>query len=604
MGLFSRQDEAQQRTPEERAHARAVRDARRRGAPEPVPPRRHDEPNDVDAADGVHDAFAPPDVEPAVSRLEVVPPPAEPEPEPVQEPEPDPAPVEEPEPEPEPAARAVEPVRARPLQWDATDEWQAERPQGDPVEPEAPPEPPQEDRPQPADPPRPHGDPLMPDEDDDDEPPAAARFDAPAGNGRARAWGGAPGATAAGPRRRRGLFARNADEPVSALGRQLPPLPARTAARQLPEPPPARRRGGSPPPPARGPEPRHRPRHWGRRFFALLALLIAAAAIALVVMAFQPFHGKAHGTVRVTVPNGATARQIGDLLEQRGVVADGRLFALRAALAGKRSAFKAGGFTLQRDMTYGDAMNALTTNPAAAPTVHITIPEGRARRETAPLVKQAGLSGNYVRLTSVRPPRDLGAPRGATTLEGFLFPASYDLPRRNASAQELVDEQLKAFRENIRKVSMRRARRANLTRYDVLTIASMVEREAQLPRERRIIAAVIYNRLKDGIPLGIDATIRFATRNWSRPLRVSELNLDTPYNTRKHTGLPPTPIGSPGLAAIQAAANPAHVPYLYYVVKPGGRGAHAFSSTDAQFQRDVRRYNAARERNGGRSPAG
>jgi len=603
MGLFSRQDEAHERTPEERAHARAVRDARRRGAPEPVPPRRHDEP---EAADGVHDAFAPPDVEPAVSRLEVVPPPAEPEPEPVQEPEPDAAPVEEPEPEPEPepAARAVEPVHAQPLQWDATDEWQAERPQGDPVEPEAPPEPPQEDRPQPAGPPRPHGDPVTPDEDDDDEPPAAARFDAPAGNGHDRAWGAAPGATAVTPRRRRGLFARNADEPVTALGRQLPPLPARTAARQPPEPPPVRRRGGSPPPPARGPEPRHRTRHWGRRFFALLALLVAAAAIALVVMAFQPFHGKAHGTVRVTVPNGATARQIGDLLEQRGVVADGRLFALRAALAGKRSDFKAGGFTLQRDMTYGDAMNALTTNPAAAPTVHITIPEGRARRETAPLVKQAGLAGDYVRLTSVRPPRDLGAPRGATTLEGFLFPASYDIPRRDASAQELVNEQLKAFRENIRKVPMQRAKRARLTRYDVLTIASMVEREAQLPRERRIIAAVIYNRLKDGIPLGIDATIRFATRNWSRPLRVSELNLDTPYNTRKHTGLPPTPIGSPGLAAIQAAANPAHVPYLYYVVKPGGRGAHAFSSTDAQFQRDVRRYNAARERNGGRSPAG
>ena len=435
-------------------------------------------------------------------------------------------------------------------------------------------------------------------------PPATATIRRPAGTSRAapRPATAAAARPAAEPRRR-GLFARRDDEPVQALGRELPPLPARTAARQPPEPP-ARRRGGTPPPPSRGPEPRHRRRHWGRRVFALLALLVAGAAIALIVAAFQPFHGKAHGTVRLTVPSGATARQIGDLLAQQGVVADGRVFALRAALAGKRSDFKAGGFQLQRNMTYSAAMNVLTTNPAAAPTVHITIPEGRARRETAPLVKQAGIPGDYVRATSVRPPRDLGAPRGATTLEGYLFPASYDLTRRGASARGLVDVQLKAFRENIGKVSMRRARRANLTRYDVLKIASMVEREAQLPRERRIIAAVIYNRLRDGIPLGIDATIRFATRNWSRPLKVSELNLDTPYNLRKHTGLPPTPIGSPGLASIQAAANPAHVPYLYYVVKPGGRGAHAFSSTDAQFQRDVRRYNLARERNGGRSPAG
>jgi uncharacterized YceG family protein len=129
----------------------------------------------------------------------------------------------------------------------------------------------------------------------------------------------------------------------------------------------------------------------------------------------------------------------------------------------------------------------------------------------------------------------------------------------------------------------------------------MIEREAQLPRERRLVSAVIYNRLHDGIPLSIDATIRYATGNWTRPLRESELNRDSPYNLRKHTGLPPTPIGNPGLASLQAAANPAHVRYLYYVVKPGTCG-HAFSSTDAQFQRDVRRYNQARARNGGNSP--
>ena len=128
----------------------------------------------------------------------------------------------------------------------------------------------------------------------------------------------------------------------------------------------------------------------------------------------------------------------------------------------------------------------------------------------------------------------------------------------------------------------------------MLIIASMVEREAQLPRERPLIASVIYNRLHDGMPLGIDATIRYQINNWARPLRVSELQRDTPYNTRTRRGLPPTPIGNPGLSSIKAAANPANTKYLFFVRKPGKTGEHAFSKTNAQFERDVARYQASR----------
>jgi len=130
----------------------------------------------------------------------------------------------------------------------------------------------------------------------------------------------------------------------------------------------------------------------------------------------------------------------------------------------------------------------------------------------------------------------------------------------------------------------------------------MVEREVAVARERPLVAAVIYNRLSAGMNLGIDATLRFALDNWTQPLKVSELNSDTPYNTRNHAGLPPGPIGNPGLASIEAAAHPARVPYLFYVVKPGTCGEHAFSATDAQFQQDVARYNEAREAAGGKSP--
>jgi UPF0755 protein len=131
----------------------------------------------------------------------------------------------------------------------------------------------------------------------------------------------------------------------------------------------------------------------------------------------------------------------------------------------------------------------------------------------------------------------------------------------------------------------------------------MVEREAGVPRDRRLIAAVIYNRLKQRMPLGIDATIRYRLDNWSRPLRVSELQTDSAFNTRTRLGLPPTPIGNPGLESLKAAADPANVDYLYYVVRPCGDGAHSFSSTDAEFQRDVAAYNRAREARGGNDPS-
>jgi uncharacterized YceG family protein len=168
--------------------------------------------------------------------------------------------------------------------------------------------------------------------------------------------------------------------------------------------------------------------------------------------------------------------------------------------------------------------------------------------------------------------------------------------------RRLIGRQLAAFKENFDKVDMSYARRKNLTPYDVLTIASLVEREAAIAKERPLIASVIYNRLKNDIRLDIDATTRFVTGNWEEPLKVSELQNPDPYNTRVHYGLPPGPIGSPGLASIKAAARPAKTDYLFYVVAVCGNGRHRFAETDTEFQRYVDEYDRAREERGGKSP--
>jgi len=336
-----------------------------------------------------------------------------------------------------------------------------------------------------------------------------------------------------------------------------------------------------------------------RRLLSLALLLVLLGTIGwLLVSLFQPFTGEGEGSVRVKIPRGAGVGDIAELLEERGVVSDAFFFRARATVSGKGSDVKAGNFTLKRDMSNAAVLDALALSPNAT-SVSVTIPEGRARRELLPIVRGV-LPGDYLaatRRSRQLSPRRYGAP-GAASLEGFLFPDSYEI-RRGSTVDDLVTEQLKTFKAKVGTVDMGYAKAKNLTPYDVLVVASMVDREARVPSERPMIASVIYNRLRDGIPLAIDATIRYATNNWSRPLRQSELEIDSPYNTRNRRGLPPGPIGSPGLAAIKAAARPSRSSSLYFVVKPCGKGRHAFSRTYEQFQRDSDHYERERRARGG-----
>jgi cell division protein YceG involved in septum cleavage len=249
--------------------------------------------------------------------------------------------------------------------------------------------------------------------------------------------------------------------------------------------------------------------------------------------------------------------------------------------------------------------------PPPRPVVKVLIPEGKTRAQIAQIAAAAGLTGDYRSASRRSPllnPTRYGAAAGTSSLEGFLFPATYDL-FRGAPASHLVEEQLLAFRERFGVEDIERARALHLTPYQLLIVASMVEREAQVSADRPKIAAVIYNRLRQGMPLGIDATIYYAIEQrtgiatYTRELSEAQLHIDSPYNTRTHVGLPPTPISNPGMASIEAAAHPAHVPYLYYVLAPNGCGEHVFSTTLAQFEVDAAAYHAALSRNGGHLPA-
>jgi UPF0755 protein len=226
----------------------------------------------------------------------------------------------------------------------------------------------------------------------------------------------------------------------------------------------------------------------------------------------------------------------------------------------------------------------------------IVFPEGFTRRQMADRITAVDAIALHKR--GVRPRLSesayLKATAGKTRVpgfgrtryryEGFLFPATYDF-FKNTPSKQLVRDQLDAFQEDWAKVNLRYARRKNLTPYDVLIIASMIEKEVRAPAERRLVAAVIYNRLHERMPLQIDATIRYALDvPPTESLHESQLHNPTPYNTRLHTGLTPTPIANPGLASIEAAAHPAKVDYLYFVRKPD-KVHHFFTSSYTAFRK-------------------
>jgi UPF0755 protein len=250
------------------------------------------------------------------------------------------------------------------------------------------------------------------------------------------------------------------------------------------------------------------------------------------------------------------------------------------------------------------AAGALEASAAPAPvTLRIVFPEGFSARQMADRVSEVRkiairkrhvtprLNGVAYRgaVARARAPRAFRPYLRRRSVEGFLFPALYEFTAETR-ASELVANQLAAFEQRWSTIDLRRARARGRTPYDVLTIASMIERETAVPEERRLVSAVIYNRLDKDMVLGIDATLRYGLGiPGNRPLTTRQLRSNSPYNTRRFKGLPPTPIGNPGVPSLRAAARPAPRNYLYYLRRPGSV-RHFFTADEEEFCQKVREW--------------
>jgi UPF0755 protein len=326
-----------------------------------------------------------------------------------------------------------------------------------------------------------------------------------------------------------------------------------------------------------------------RAAIVILIIFVATAAAGWLWNEWQsPYRGYQGEAAVVDLERGMTTREIARKLEHAGVVRSALAFELWSRIHYQEK-LEAGEYRFDRAMTLPDVFD--TVAQGRVWTVTLTVPEGWTMFDIADAVEREGLASRSAFLRAARNPapiRDL-AP-GVPTLEGFLFPATYQFPHRT-TAQAMVDKMVARFREAWTDLTRNDPVPTNLTPAQIVTLASLVDEETPKQAEKPVIAGVFLNRLRLGYPLECDPTVIYALKlagGYMGQLHAADMDFPSPYNTYLHYGLPPGPIGNPGLASLQAVLAPAHTDYLYFVAD--GSGGHVFSRTLAKHRLQVAQY--------------
>ncbi|MBO4991440.1 MAG: endolytic transglycosylase MltG [Firmicutes bacterium] len=325
----------------------------------------------------------------------------------------------------------------------------------------------------------------------------------------------------------------------------------------------------------------------------LIAVILLVAIIAAGAVGFSMVMGSADkaldptdtASVTVTIPSGTTTNGIGTILVESGIIESADSFKLQSKLKGMDGKYKAGEYTLSPSMTMTQIMDLLVAGTVN--TVRFTIPEGLTVAETADKLAADGLintdlfqkeveSGQF----NYRFLKD--APDGKNRLEGYLYPNTYDV-FTTASEHDIIDRMLRQLDSVFTEEMYARVDELGMDINEIMTIASLIERETRVDSERPVVASVIYNRLDIGMKLQIDATVQYALGEQKQFLTYDDLEVDSPYNTYQIDGLPPGPICSPGEASIKAVLYPEDTDYIYYVLSKEKDGTHKFATNSQQF---------------------
>jgi UPF0755 protein len=318
------------------------------------------------------------------------------------------------------------------------------------------------------------------------------------------------------------------------------------------------------------------------------------AAIYLIYTIAGGSEQEPEAPAKIEVVKGDTLSSVAEKLEQAGVVQSAFMFKVEARMGGYGTEIKTGEYTFPRDEDSEKILEKLTAGEAI-PTLAITIPEGLNIEQTAQEVaRQSDIPAAKFEEAARRTDYGYGflEDPAIETTEGFLFPKQYEF-EEGTTASQMVTRMLEQYLLETQTLDISSAKeRLNLTEYELITVASLVEEEAASPEERPLVASVIYNRLRKDMPLQIDATVQYALGRPKEELSLADLKIDSPYNTYENPGLPPSPICSPGRQSLEAAINPAETDYLYYVLKANGE-EHFFTSNYNEFLKWKQKRDAA-----------
>jgi UPF0755 protein len=319
----------------------------------------------------------------------------------------------------------------------------------------------------------------------------------------------------------------------------------------------------------------------------VLGLLLVVAVLGAIYVVYAAVTGgesEPTGPARIEVVKGDTLSSVAEKLEQAGVIPSAFMFKMEARVGGYGTEIKTGEYTFARGAESEMILEKLTAGDAA-PTLAVTIPEGLSLEETAQEVAgQSGVSAAEFEEAARRTDYGYGflEDPAIKTTEGFLFPKQYEF-EKGTKAPQMVTRMLEQYLMETQTLDISSAReRLNLSEYELVIVASLIEKEAAGPEERPLVASVIYNRIRKDMPLQIDASVHYALDKQGEELSLADLKVNSPYNTYENTGLPPGPICSPSRDSLEAAMNPAETDYLYYVLKANG-DEHVFTSNYQAF---------------------
>jgi UPF0755 protein len=328
----------------------------------------------------------------------------------------------------------------------------------------------------------------------------------------------------------------------------------------------------------------------------LILVLTVGAGVASL---FQPVSSR-HRPVKVRVPGGASVGRIGEILAGDGVIRSAAAFDWYVRWRGVGGKFKAGRYTLSGDMTLRQITHELLLGPLPADDglIHVTFPEGYTLRQIADTLDAKGVTDGKSFLQLATDPDAIAEahadfPLPQKTLEGYLFPDTYAFAPHTPPAR-VIDTMLLNFYARFARPYQQEIASGGRSLHHLATVASLIEREARAPQDRARIAGVIDNRLQRGMKLQVDATVLYALGHHKDQVLIRDLEVDSPYNTYRHRGLPPGPIANPGLASLLAALRPEKNDFLYYVARPDG--SHIFTRTLAEHETARRQVRLERQR--------